>query len=207
MSLQSTTKLMLKNIASKFGVAPIGLKYLKQILTINAELIIKEQKYENLRNKLANLSEKGLTFYYDQNHGPSFELNKGKLPWPVAEGVITSTFGEHEHPVLKNIKIKNNGVDITTTRNAMARSVFDGEISGVISIPDAGQAIIVRHGDYLSVYSNLKEVYVKKGDKVKTKQSIASVDIDNESGKVEVHLEIWKGNVMLNPELWLKRGN
>jgi len=78
MSLQSTTKLMLKNIASKFGVAPIGIKYLKQILTINAELIIKEQKYESLRNKLANLSEKGLTFYYDQNHGPSFELNKGK---------------------------------------------------------------------------------------------------------------------------------
>jgi len=78
MSLQSTTKLMLKNIANKFGVAPIGLKYLKQILTINAELIIKEQKYESLRNKLANLSEKGLTFYYDQNHGPSFELNKGK---------------------------------------------------------------------------------------------------------------------------------
>ena len=78
MNLQSTTKLMLKNIASKFGVAPIGLKYLKQILSINAELIIKEQKYESLRNKLANLSEKGLTFYYDQNHGPSFELNKGK---------------------------------------------------------------------------------------------------------------------------------
>ena len=78
MSLQSTTKLMLKNIASKFGVAPIGVKYLKQILTINAELIIKEQKHENLRNKLANLSEKGLTFFYDQNHGPSFELNKGK---------------------------------------------------------------------------------------------------------------------------------
>ena len=78
MSLQSTTKLMLKNIANKFGVAPIGLKYLKQILTINAELIIKEKEYESLRNKLAHLSEKGLTFYYDQNHGPSFELNKGK---------------------------------------------------------------------------------------------------------------------------------
>ena len=78
MSLQSTTKLMLKNIANKFGVAPIVLKYLKQILTINAELIIKEKEYESLRNKLAHLSEKGLTFYYDQNHGPSFELNKGK---------------------------------------------------------------------------------------------------------------------------------
>ncbi|MCC7051401.1 MAG: peptidoglycan DD-metalloendopeptidase family protein [Bacteroidia bacterium] len=135
----------------------------------------------------------------------NFEQNKGHLPWPVAEGVITSTFGEHEHPVLKNIKTKNNGVDITTTKNAMARAIFDGEVSGVISIPDAGEAIIIRHGEYLSVYSNLKEVYVKKGDKVKTKQSIAITDIDNESGKSEVHLEIWKGNVTLNPELWIKR--
>jgi septal ring factor EnvC (AmiA/AmiB activator) len=172
-----------------------------------SEKEIKEIK-ESKKTDAPKLSSSGMYLSAEaEKLSSTFELNKGKLPWPVAEGVITSTFGEHEHPVLKNIKIKNNGVDITTTRNAMARSVFDGEISGVISIPDAGQAIIVRHGDYLSVYSNLKEVYVKKGDKVKTKQSIGSVDIDNESGKVEVHLEIWKGNVMLNPELWLKRGN
>lgn len=172
-----------------------------------SEKEIKEIK-ENKKSDAPKLSSSGMYLSAEaEKLSSSFELNKGKLPWPVAEGVITSTYGEHEHPVLKNIKIKNNGVDITTTRNAMARAVFDGEVSGVISIPDAGQAIIVRHGEYLSVYSNLKDVYVKKGDKVKTKQSIASVDIDSETGKVEVHMEIWKGNVTLNPELWLKRGN
>lgn len=135
----------------------------------------------------------------------SFEQNKGRLPWPVSNGVITESYGEHEHPVLKNIKIKNNGIDIVTTRNALARAIFDGEVSGVVSIPDAGQAIIIRHGEYLSVYSNLKEVYVSKGDKVKTNQTIAAIDADAETGKTQIHIEIWKGNVTLDPENWIRR--
>lgn len=137
----------------------------------------------------------------------SFELNKSKLPWPVSEGVIVEGFGEHEHPVLKGIKIKNNGVDIQTNKNAMARCIFEGEVSGVVSIPNAGIAVIVRHGEFLSVYSNLNEVYVNKGDKLKTKQTIGTIERDEESGKTEVHFEIWKGNVMLNPELWIGKRN
>ena len=135
----------------------------------------------------------------------NFEANKGKLPWPVTEGVIISDFGEHEHPVLKNIKTKNNGIDIQTNRNALANVVFDGEVSGVISIPNSGTAIIIRHGEFLTVYSNLKDVFVKKGDKVKTKQTVGVVDLDEETGKSEVHFELWKGNVTLNPELWIRR--
>lgn len=132
----------------------------------------------------------------------SFEANKNKLPWPVAEGVISGWFGEHDHPVLKGIKVKNNGIDITTRPGASSRAIFDGEVSGVVSIPGAGKAVIIRHGEYLTVYSNLQETNVKRGDKVKTKQVIGSVMAD-EDGKGEIHFEIWKGSVLLNPTAWI----
>lgn len=132
----------------------------------------------------------------------SFEANKNKLPWPVAEGVISGWFGEHDHPVLKGIKVKNNGIDITTRTGSSSRAVFDGEVSGVVSIPGAGKAVIIRHGEYLTVYSNLSDTNVKRGDKVKTKQIIGSV-MAGDDGKGEIHFEIWKGSVLLNPTAWI----
>ncbi|HRG59373.1 MAG TPA: peptidoglycan DD-metalloendopeptidase family protein [Bacteroidia bacterium] len=132
----------------------------------------------------------------------SFAANKAKLPWPVAEGIISSSFGEHEHPVLKGIKVKNNGIDISTKNSAATRAVFDGVVTGVISIPGAGKAIIIRHGEYLTVYSNLASVNVDKGDKVKTKQQIGVV-LDGEEDRSEMHFEIWKGAVLLNPAQWI----
>jgi septal ring factor EnvC (AmiA/AmiB activator) len=132
----------------------------------------------------------------------SFAANKSKLPWPVAEGIISSSFGEHDHPVLKGIKVKNNGIDISTKQSASTRAVFDGIVSGVISIPGAGKAVIIRHGEYLTVYSNLSSVNVGKGDKVKTKQQIGVV-LDGEEERSEMHFEIWKGSVLLNPAQWI----
>ncbi len=132
----------------------------------------------------------------------SFASNKAKLPWPVAEGIISSSFGEHDHPVLKGIKVKNNGIDISTKNGANARAVFDGVVSGVISIPGAGKAVIIRHGEYLTVYSNLASVNVNKGDKVKTKQQIGVV-LDGEEDRSEIHFEIWKGSILLNPAQWV----
>jgi septal ring factor EnvC (AmiA/AmiB activator) len=132
----------------------------------------------------------------------SFAANKSKLPWPVAEGIISSSFGEHEHPVLKGIKVKNNGIDISTKNSAPTRAVFDGIVTGVISIPGAGKAIIIRHGEYLTVYSNLASVNVNKGDKVKTKQQIGVV-LDGDEDRSEIHFEIWKGSVLLNPAQWI----
>lgn len=132
----------------------------------------------------------------------SFAANKSKLPWPVAEGIISSSFGEHEHPVLKGIKVKNNGIDISTKNSAATRAVFDGVVTGVISIPGAGKAVIIRHGEYLTVYSNLATVSVDKGDKVKTKQQIGVV-LDGEEDRSEMHFEIWKGSVLLNPAQWI----
>jgi murein hydrolase activator len=140
-----------------------------------------------------------------QKLSSSFAGNKGKLPWPVEKGVISSGFGEHPHPELKGIVVKNNGVDIRSGINSQARSVFDGEVTGVITIPGANSAVIIRHGEFLSVYSNLASVFVKKGDKVTTRQKIGSVYTDSEEGVTELHLEIWKGTVKLDPAGWLAR--
>lgn len=139
--------------------------------------------------------------------GADLEKNKGKLPWPVERGVITGRFGRRPHPVLKGIETDNNGVDITTEKNATVRAVFRGEVTSVIVIPGAGKAVIVSHGAYRSVYSNLREVNVVKGQKVDTKQAIGTV-MTNDDGNV-AHLEVWKvtadGMVKTDPELWLYR--
>jgi len=139
----------------------------------------------------------------EQTLSTTFSNNKGKLPWPSANGIISNTFGPHEHPVLPGIKTMNNGIDITTSQNTKARAVFDGKVTGVITIPGAGKAIIIRHGEYLSVYSNLEEVYVKMGDKVKTKQDIGLISTNTSESKTELHFELWKGKVILNPASWL----
>ena len=140
-----------------------------------------------------------------QKLSSSFAGNKGKLPWPVEKGSISSSFGEHPHPELKGIVVKNNGVDIRSSANSSARSIFDGEVSGVITIPGANSAVIIRHGEYLSVYSNLSTVSVKKGDKVTTRQKIGNVYTDTEESVTELHLEIWKGTAKLDPAGWLAR--
>ena len=96
----------------------------------------------------------------------SFAANQGKLPWPAEKGVVTSTFGVHPHPLFAEVKVKNNGIDISTTQGAKARAVFDGKVTGVISIPGANKAVIIRHGEYLTVYQNLTDVYVSTGNAV-----------------------------------------
>ncbi|MCB0379692.1 MAG: peptidoglycan DD-metalloendopeptidase family protein [Flavobacteriales bacterium] len=135
----------------------------------------------------------------------SFASNKGSLPWPVAEGIITDRFGQHPHPVLSGIIINNNGIDISTTKGAIARAIFDGEVSSVAIIPGGGKVVMIRHGEYLSVYSYLSEVYVNKGDKISTKQHLGTLISEPDKAKTNVHLEIWKGMTKLNPEYWIFR--
>jgi septal ring factor EnvC (AmiA/AmiB activator) len=136
-----------------------------------------------------------------------FEKNKGKLPWPVEKGVITSRFGPQAHPVLPGIKIDNNGIDITTEKGASVRALFRGEVSSVIVIPGAGKAVILSHGAYRTVYSNLREVSVAKGQKVETKATVGTV-ITDDNGSV-AHVELWKitadGLVKVDPAPWLFR--
>jgi len=133
----------------------------------------------------------------------SFAANRGKLPWPCDRGFISSTFGEHKHPVLEYVKVKNNGIDIMTERGSLVKSVFSGKVSRVMSFPNLNKVVILRHGDYLTVYSNLSEVAVRDGQEVTTKQTIGRVYINPEDLKSELHFEIWRGKVIQNPEDWL----
>jgi septal ring factor EnvC (AmiA/AmiB activator) len=140
----------------------------------------------------------------EQSLSSSFSDNMGKLPWPSERGVITSTFGEHAHPTLRDIRTFNNGVDIATEGGSKARAIFDGIVSAVIVIPGANKAVMVRHGEYLTVYSNLKDVYVKPQDKVKVKQEIGTVANDPEEDRTLLHLEIWKGTNKQDPAKWIQ---
>ena len=133
----------------------------------------------------------------------SFAANKGRLPWPSERGIITGTFGEHPHPVLKYVKVKNNGVDISTEKNSSVRAVFKGKVSRVMSFQNFNKVIIIRHGEYLTVYSNLEEVSVKDGQEVGTKQIIGKVHTNPDDAKTELHFELWLGKSIQNPQDWL----
>ncbi|HEY0978606.1 MAG TPA: peptidoglycan DD-metalloendopeptidase family protein [Flavobacteriales bacterium] len=119
-----------------------------------------------------------------------FEKNKGKLPWPVEKGVITGRFGRQPHPVLPGIEIDLAGIDITTEKGTSVRSIFRGEVTSIIVIPGAGKAVVLSHGAYRTVYSNLLDATVSKGQKVDTKQKIGTVL--TEDGASTAHIEIWK---------------
>lgn len=138
-----------------------------------------------------------------------FTTNKGKLPWPVKTGTITLDYGRHRHPNLPNVYTQNNGIDISTTLNANVLSVFKGKVTSVINIPGAGKAVIIKHGDFRTVYANLQDVYVTKGSTVDTKTPIGSL-LPTKSGDISVvHFEIHQitenTTKTLNPNLWIAR--
>ena len=132
-----------------------------------------------------------------------FQGNKGRLPWPSPNGIITGKFGEHNHPVLKGVKVKNDGVDITTDKNSPIKSIFDGEVKKIVAIPGLNMAVLIRHGDYLTVYSNITKVSVKVGETVKALQNIGQAYTDVSTQKGIYNLQIWQENKILNPEDWL----
>lgn len=132
-----------------------------------------------------------------------FEKNKGKLPWPVAEGFISEKFGIKRHSELKYVQINNDGINITTTKNADVRAVFQGVVIEICYI-SGYNVVIIRHGKYMSVYPNLSNVTVKKGEKVATKQIIGKIAYDDEKGNV-INFQIWQDLQKLDPELWLAK--
>ena len=135
-----------------------------------------------------------------------FRSNIGGLPWPTERGVVTGFFGERPHPVLRGIKIQNNGIDISTEENAEVRAVFTGVVRQVIRVPGSNNVVLIRHGNFLTVYANLAHVYVRAGDKVETKQLVGRVFTDTEESESTIlHLEIWEENRKLDPMIWLSR--
>jgi len=132
----------------------------------------------------------------------SFAGNRQKLFWPVNSGFISQKFGTHPHPVYKNIQVKNDGIDIQTNENEEIRTVFDGEVRNVAFIPGMNNVVMVQHGEYFTVYAKLKDVKVRKGEKVTAKQALGTVYTDSD-GTSEVQFQVWKNNQKLNPEQWL----
>ncbi len=139
----------------------------------------------------------------------SFEKNKGKLPWPVSRGTITKRFGRQRHSQVSTTYIQNNGIDISTLKGASVRAVFEGTVTSVFNIAGSGQMVIISHGGYRTVYANLKNVTVKNGQKIKTKQIIGTLLPDASGAISEVHFEIWKISGSrpgpINPSAWLYR--
>lgn len=135
-----------------------------------------------------------------------FQNNKGGLPWPIDRGVVTGQFGENPHPVLQGIKIQNNGIDISTVENSEVKALFRGVVRQILTVPGLNNVVIIRHGNFLTVYANLSHVYVRSGDKIETSQLIGRVFTDSEEpDKTVLHLEIWDENRKLDPVLWLSR--
>lgn len=136
----------------------------------------------------------------------NFEKNRGKLPWPTQSGIVTQSFGVHSHPVLKNVKVRNDGISITTLEGTKARAVFSGEVMKIFAIPGANQTVIVRHGNYLSVYKNLIDVKVAVGENIAIKQELGTVFTNiNEGNDTTLNFMIWKEMEKLDPEIWLSK--
>jgi septal ring factor EnvC (AmiA/AmiB activator) len=132
-----------------------------------------------------------------------FEANHGRLPWPVEKGFISGYFGKHQHPVHEHVTINNKGIYLQTVAGANARAIYEGEVSSCAQI-NGNYAVIVQHGNYRTVYSPLKKIYVKQGDKVKAKQAIGEIVTDtSEDNKTERYFQIYKDRSIINPGLWL----
>lgn len=131
-----------------------------------------------------------------------FENNKGQLPWPVERGIISSSFGKHTHPLWKDVVVNNNGIDINSSKGAKAFTIFEGRVVYVLMVVDK-YAVLVQHGEYFTLYSNLEQVFVKVDDKVMSRQPIGIVQTNAKEGKTEIHLEIWRGSNKMDPEAWI----
>jgi len=134
----------------------------------------------------------------------NFAANKGKLPWPVEKGFISEHFGTHAHAKLDQVMIQNNGLDIQSVSGSTARCVYKGTVAAIISIPGMGKTVLVNHGEYFTVYSKLKNITVSQGQTLSLKQTIGTVDED-EDGATEIHFEIWLNQDKQNPEIWLAK--
>ena len=133
----------------------------------------------------------------------NFQENKGRLPWPLEKGVVTQGFGRQRHPVVKTTIIQSNGVTISTEPFAKVRAVFEGEVMSVIIIKGSNPSVLIRHGSYITLYTNLSKLYVKKGEKVSSKQVIGEVFTNQQTGRTQLQFGIFNNIKALNPKDWV----
>jgi septal ring factor EnvC (AmiA/AmiB activator) len=133
----------------------------------------------------------------------NFQANKGRLPWPLEKGIVIQGFGRQRHPVVKTTTIQSNGVVLATEPAAQVRAVFEGEVMSVIVIKGSNPSVLIRHGNFITLYSNLGKLYVKKGDQVKAKQPIGEVFTNQQTGKTQIQFGIFNNVKALNPKDWI----
>jgi len=133
----------------------------------------------------------------------NFQANKGRLPWPLEKGVVIQGFGRQQHPVVKTTTIQSNGVVLATEPSAEVRAVFEGEVMSVIVIKGSNPSVLIRHGNFITLYTNLAKLYVKKGEKVKAKQAIGEVFTNQQTGKTQLQFGIFNNVKALNPKDWV----
>lgn len=133
----------------------------------------------------------------------NFQANKGRLPWPLEKGVVIQGFGRQQHPVVKTTTIQSNGVVLATEASAQVRAVFEGEVMSVIVIKGSNPSVLIRHGNFITLYTNLAKLYVKKGEKVAAKQPIGEVFTNQQTGKTQLQFGIFNNVKALNPKDWV----
>lgn len=162
--------------------------------------IIKEEVERAARAARENAKSKTNTTYIALS--ASFEDNRSKFAWP-ADGFISQSFGKQNHPALKHVVIVNDGINIQTSQNEKVKSIFGGEVKLIFFLPNIGNSVMIAHGEYFTVYSGLKDVYVKKGQKITTGQDLGVLQVNSE-GVSELRFQIRKNSTPLNPQLWLR---
>ena len=191
--------------------------YLKQIKAKQREQAKIDRMIENLIKKAIarsnrkvkkSLRQKSKFFLTPEAKklAAKFSANKGALPWPVKKAYISRKFGKQQHEIFKNVKVINTGIYLATEPDSDVYAVFEGKILQIQYIPGGNNTVFIKHGNYLTIYGNLKEVYVKPGTHVKTKQAIGKVATDA-FGKTELKFRVYKNTTKLNPELWLQKHN
>lgn len=159
-------------------------------------------------NKKAGKSTTSRTFAMtpeEKSLSVNFTSNKGKLPWPVEKGVVKVRYGTQPSPIDKSIPIKSNGVRIATSKGEKVRAIFEGKVMSIITPKNGNNAVLIKHGNYFTVYKNLSQIYVKKGDKVSTKQEIGTVLTNRASGETILSFVIYKDGKTQNPTHWIYR--
>ncbi len=137
----------------------------------------------------------------------SFASNKGRLPWPVAKGIVTQKFGTQRHPVVRTTTIKSNGVTLSVPKGTEARSVFEGKVLNIVQFKGSNPIVLIQHGNYITSYKNLSAVYVKKGEPVSAKQSIGKIFTNKDTNKTALQFSLFQNTTPQNPALWLYQMN
>ena len=191
--LRRKEKKYIEEIADK---QKLSIQIDKAIEKLIREAIAKSNKEKTNSNSF-NLTPEALEL------SKNFNLNKGKLPWPVIRGVVIQRFGTQRHPVVKTATIKSNGIIIATRPNEKVRTVFEGTVLSVLQFKGSNPTVLIQHGNYISAYKNLSKVYVKKGEKVFSSQNIGEVFTNSSTGKSTIQFSIFQKTSPVNPLLWI----